>query len=131
MIVMKWSKRKPSKGDDPEYLKWIRTLPCLACIAKVTPLDVVDAPLESMFAWGQLPNQCGPTEVAHVGPRSIGRRCPDRETIPLGRGHHNRVGSGGWPDSHHNLGTKFWETHHIDRDLVIAELQRIYEAKKG
>lgn len=125
---------KPRKNADPAYLDWIRTLPCLACIAEIVPLDQEEplgACLAGIIAWGQLPNKCGRTEAAHVGQRAFGRKGADREAIPLGRGHHQRAGSGGWPDSHHRMGKKFWEYHKINRDMVIAELQKLYETLKA
>lgn len=116
-------KRKPRKkqpGDDPAYLRWIRALPCLIC-AKLDGLPG-DVPLLMFLIVGQSYRQKSHTEAAHVGSRAYGRKCPDRQTLPLCIEHH-REG----PDSHHKLGKKFWERHAIDRDAMIAALNTAYE----
>jgi len=70
--------------------------------------------------------QTTPTEAAHVGERGLGQKCSDRETIPLCAAHH-RTG----PESHHVLGKKFWQHHGLDRDEIVAELNRLYEKENG
>ena len=56
---------------DPEYLKFIRSLPCCVCFRTRT------------------------IETAHVGRRGMGQKSSDRETIPLCSLHHreqHRIG---------------------------------------
>lgn len=89
---------------DPAYLAWIRTLPCVVCLA------------------GEI-SQHSPTEAAHVGERGLRQKCSDRETVPLCGGDHHREG----PYSHHRMGRNFWAFWGLDPLLIIADLQRRYE----
>jgi hypothetical protein len=66
------------------------------------------------------------TEAAHVGVRGLGQKSSDRSAIPLCAEHH-RLGR----DSHHRLGKRFWEHHGLDRDALIAELNRRYEEENA
>jgi hypothetical protein len=93
------SANRKKTGKDPEYLKFIRGLPCLVC-----------ARLGG--------------EAAHVGLRGMSQKCPDREAIPLCAKHH-RTGK----DSHHVLGKKFWEYHDLDRETLVRALQVYYVAR--
>lgn len=89
-------------GDvDRKYREWLKRQPCVVC--------------------GRTP--CDP---AHVGLRGLGMRCPDREAISLCAGHHRRDG---WPDSQHRLGRRFFEYHGLNRNEIIAELNRRYDAE--
>ena len=64
---------RPSRPRrDPNYLRFIRRLPCVAC-ARPTTID-----------------------AAHFGPHGLGQKSDDRQTLPLCRKHH-RTGS----DSYH------------------------------
>ncbi len=104
--------RKPRRGPlkDAKYLAWIRENICVVC---------------RHWAIGEwMIGQTETTEAAHVGGRGLGQRCSDRETLPLCASHH-RTGK----DSHHVLGRKFWEYHGLNRDAIIAELQRLYSAE--
>jgi len=93
-------------GRDAAYLEYIRSLPCCVC-----PLD---AP------------QTSPTEAAHVGPRGLSQKCPDRETLPLCALHH-REGQ----FSQHSMGKMFWAHHGLDRDLLLAVHQAAYDAEQA
>lgn len=64
-------KRRPRKakpGDDPAYLAWVRTLPCL------------------------IGHECvGRVEAHHsTASRGLGQKTTDRETMPLCAAHHNQ-----------------------------------------
>lgn len=54
--------------------------------------------------------------------RGLSQKCSDFEAIPLCAEHHRRE----YPESHHALGKRFWERWQIDRESVIAELNRIW-----
>lgn len=96
---------KPKPIKDPAYLDFIRTKPCICC-----------------SAWWNFHGQTTPTEAAHVGDRGLGQKCSDREAIPLCERHH-RTG----PLAHHKLGKKFWAYHSLDRNAIIAQLNKEYE----
>jgi hypothetical protein len=93
--------RRPKPSDDPEYLAFIRLLPCLICGKKAEP--------------------------HHAGQRGIGQKADDRTAIPLCQKHHRRPGLGGASDSAHALGKRFWQHHGIDRAEVIQRYNRAYE----
>jgi hypothetical protein len=131
-------KRKPRKkqpGDNPEYLAWLRTWPCFVCFKKHCyshgfNFEEMAERYRGLFVGNIRPN-CGPTEAAHVGVKGTGQRCPDREAMPLGRGHHRDPLDGGRPDSHH-AGTKtFWKKHGLDRNEVLELLHRLYRDETG
>jgi len=83
---------KPARN--PEYLKWIRTLPCAVCRT-----------------------QRG-VEAAHTGPHGLGQKSSDLSAIPLCAQHH-RTG----PNSYHKLGPrKFAEAHQFNIAVVVARL---------
>ena len=83
---------KPARN--PQYLSWVRTLPC---------------------------SVCGTTryvEAAHTGPRGLGQKSPDTSAIPLCSQHH-RTGH----DAYHRLGPKrFSEVHGLDIPALVARL---------
>ena len=83
---------KPARN--PQYLRWIRTLPC---------------------------SVCGTTryvEAAHTGPRGLSQKSSDTSAIPLCPQHH-RTGH----DSYHKLGPRrFSELHHLDIPALVARL---------
>ena len=79
---------------NPEYLKWIRTLPCAVCRATRG------------------------VEAAHTGPHGLGQKSSDLSAIPLCARHH-RTG----PDSYHKLGPrKFAEVHRLNIPALVARL---------
>jgi hypothetical protein len=83
---------KPNR--DPEYLRWIRSLPCLVC---------------------------GSTryiEAAHTGPHGLGQKSPDSSAVPLCTRHH-RTGN----DSYHKLGPRqFCHVHNLELSAIVKEL---------
>ena len=93
---------RSSREDDPQYLNFIRSLPCLIC-----------AMLHR--------RQSGRTEAAHIGQRGLGQKCSDRETAPLCQLHH-REGE----HAHHRLGKRFWTFWKLNRVEVIQKYQRDY-----
>ena len=96
--------RTPKPTDDPAYLEWIATQPCIVCGWKAEP--------------------------HHAGPRGLSQRSSDREALPFCRRHHRRVGLGGGPDSVHVLGKRFWQFHGIDRIEAIQEHNARYEREE-
>jgi len=101
-IPRKRREPRANRHDDPEYLNWIRTLPCLVC---------------ALFKRLQF----GCTEAAHVGQRGLGQKCSDREAIPLCRLHH-REGE----HAHHRLGKRFWVFWKLNRMETIRKYQEMY-----
>ena len=60
------SATRKKTGKDPEYLRWLRTLPCAVrecshCRGLMRTWDVIEA--------------------AHVGLRGLSQKCPDREAV--------------------------------------------------
>ncbi len=96
--------RRKNRKPDKEYLEFIRSLPCWVC-----------------RIWGD--PQTSRTEVAHVGERGLGTKCPDNETVPLCVAHH-RTGK----ESYHVLGKGFWRRHGLNKRVVLAKLQFKYAA---
>lgn len=106
-----------SKGlKDPDYLKWLHTLPCRVCILPWLGEN-------TGVAYSNI--QSTPTEAAHVGDRGLSQKCSDREAIPLCTDHHTER-----RDSVHKLGKKFWETHCLDREDLIAEYNKRFEEER-
>jgi hypothetical protein len=95
------SATKNKIGSDGEYLDWIRTLPCSVPGCRRRNI-----------------------EAHHAGDHGMSQLPPDRTAIPLCGfvGHHN-FGK----HSAHVLGRRFWAFHGIDRDDLIAHLNRKYD----
>ena len=79
---------RPTRGPErsPEYLAWIRTLPCAVCHRSPGGVSI---------------------EAAHtsaLGPRGISQKSPDYSAVPLCTWRH-RAG----PDSYHRLGERSFE----------------------
>jgi hypothetical protein len=75
---------------------------------------------------------CGIVEVAHVGGRGLSQKCPDKESMPLGRFHHQHATTfGGGPESHHSLGRRFWRFHGIDKVRTLELLWKLYQEETG
>ena len=87
----------------PDYLAWIRTLPCIVC-SRLSGGDTV-------------------VEAAHtnaLGPRGMGQKTSDFSAIPLCSWHH-RAGR----DSYHRLGEKwFAQAYQIHLLEVVQTLNR-------
>jgi hypothetical protein len=119
-------KRKPRKkqpGDDPAYLAWIRTLPCWICFKSSYESGEIWAGLHLIQAGQFVCLQAFRTEAAHVGRRAYGRKCPDRQAMPLCGDAHHREGF----HSHHRMGRYFWAHHNLDRDSIIRQLNERYD----
>jgi hypothetical protein len=79
---------------NPQYLQWIRTLPCSVCLTTRA------------------------VEAAHTGPHGISQKSSDLSAIPLCVAHH-RTGA----DSYHRLGPrKFAEVHQLNIRAIVARL---------
>jgi hypothetical protein len=128
VMALRRKPRKKQPGDNPEYLDWLRTWPCFVCLKRWHGSLQADcrAWYQELFA-----PICGPTQAAHVGPHGMGQRCPDSEAMPLGQKHHLHLTAGGGPESHHTLGTKFWDFHNLNRDEVFELLHRLYREETG
>lgn len=87
---------RPRRGPErcPDYLAWIRTLPCVVC------------------------GRASGIEAAHtnaLGPRRMAQKTSDFSALPLCAMHHR---SG--PDSYHRLGEKHFATGHRVDLLEVA-----------
>ena len=82
---------------DRKYLAFIRSHPCCVC-----------------RSWIRV-------EAAHVGPRGMGQKSDDRQTIPLCRKHHR-----GCKLSFHGLGRGAFERHYqLDIGSLIEQLREM------
>ena len=95
-------------GRDPEYLAYIRSLPCCVCVK-----------LDAICVRGC--SQTSLTESAHVGPRGLSQKCPDKEALPLCAEHH-REGQ----FSQHSMGKMFWAHFGLNREQLLAMYQAHY-----
>ena len=106
----RWAKVKQSRPKkDPKYLDWIRLQWCWVC----------------QYCTG---SEAGTrhVEACHTGVRGLRQKAPDREAIPLCVRHH-RTGK----ESHHALQKQFWKHHRLDREAIMAYLNRLYESETG
>ena len=95
-----WYRALPSNRD-PQFLRFIRKLPCIVCWS-------------SRYI-----------EAAHFGPRGLGQKADDRRSLPLCTKHH-RTGS----DSYHRLGpVKFAQRHDLDVNTLISLLNTFFDEK--
>jgi hypothetical protein len=101
-VPVRRKRSQPQRGPNrsPDYLAWIRTLPCVVC--------------SRVSGWATV------AEAAHtnaLGPRGLGQKATDFSAIPLCSGHHREN-----PDSYHVLGEMgFSRRHRIDlKELVLA-----------
>jgi hypothetical protein len=109
---------RPNRNDAPDYLNFIRSLPCLICL--VIAHRGIPARLGG---YDHTPiNQRSRTEAAHVGIRGMGQKCSDWEAIPLCACHH-RTGE----FAHHVIGKRFWVKWRLDRFEVIRKYRDLYE----
>jgi hypothetical protein len=95
---------QPRRGPErcPDYLAWIRTLPCVVCLRVSGGATVVEA-----------------AHTNALGPRGVGQKTSDFSAIPLCSGHHREN-----PDSYHRLGEqRFAPQHGIDLEGLVQALQ--------
>ena len=99
-------REKPRRGPErsPEYLAWIRTLPCAVCQRPPTIYLAIEA-----------------AHTHGLGPRGFGQKSSDYSTIPLCFWHHR-----GDPDSYHEMGERRFAVRH---GLDIPELVRRLNAE--
>lgn len=95
--------RRPKRTRNPEYLAFIRSLPCLICARR-----------------GMV--QESRTDAHHHGPRGLGVKVPDERAVPLCHDAHHQYG----PEAVHVLGKRFAEYHGIDMEAEIGGLQARY-----
>lgn len=103
-VAVRKKRARPRRGPArcPEYLAWIRTLPCILCAPPTLTRLVL-------------------TEAAHtnaLGPRGISQKASDFSAIPLCAEHHRKD-----PDSYHRLGEKrFTLQHRLDLPGLVVDL---------
>jgi hypothetical protein len=95
------SATKKKIGKSPLYLAFIRAQPCCVCASLL------------------LSRQWLPTEAAHIGPRGLSTKVPDRQAIPLCKRHH---------EESHKGPKKFWMSYMLDPEQLIAEFNARFEA---
>ena len=100
------SATKNKTGKDAAYLAWLHNFPCVVCVQLNVP-------------------QTSPTEAAHVGPRGLSQKCPDRVTLPLCREHH-REGQ----FSQHSMGKMFWPHFDLELNELLLKFQCRYESER-
>ncbi len=114
-------KRKSARRGrvlNPAYLLFVRQFACVVCYGgKLCMPDSLMYPI-----W-----QDSRTEAAHVGDRGLGQKCSDEEALPLCATGHHREGK----YSAHVLGKNFFAFHRLDRDKLIAEMQRRFTKETG
>jgi|HubBroStandDraft_1064217.scaffolds.fasta_scaffold25220_6 hypothetical protein len=99
-------------GKDPLYLHWIGTLPCCVCEVNIANQDTART-------W----EQRTPTERAHLGPRGLSQKVPDRRVVPLCTFHHR-----GSVASLHALGPKvFWMQRGLDPEELITKYNERFD----
>lgn len=96
--------RSRHTGKDPEYLRFIRSQPCLICSRR-----------------GLI--QLSETNAHHHGPRGLGQKVPDRHTLPLCHVEHHQYGK----ESVHVMGRRWAEYHGIDPQAEFDRLSREFD----
>jgi hypothetical protein len=103
-VPVRKMRSRPRRGPDrsPDYLAWIRMLPCTVCT--------------------RLSGGANVTEAAHtnaLGRRGLGQKTSDFSAIPLCAAHHREN-----LDSYHVLGeVGFSHKHRIDLQNLVLRLQ--------
>jgi len=99
--------------DDPRYLKWIRTQPCM------------------------IPGCRNKAESHHENPEgdsAMGGKCSDRRALPLCICHHTGGGTTALPGSYHGLvkltGRAFLKHYGIDSEKKILQFNAEYDQLK-
>ncbi len=113
-IPKKRKKARRGRVLNPAFLLFVRGFACVVCAQGRFIMSDYDGLQDSY------------TEAAHVGKRGLGQKCNDDETLPLCAWHH-RTGR----QSAHVMGSKFWNHHMLDRDKLIAEMQRRFTQETG
>jgi hypothetical protein len=93
----------------PEFLAFVRQLPCIICHAEEDHADIVIHAAHIRYA----------SAIHGKGITGIGRKPDDRWCLPLCSFHHVMGGS----EAQHNNGErKWWAEHHIDPFVSAALL---------
>ena len=120
---MKRPKRDPEAAA---FKAWVRSLCCIVCwLAGSGEWEEFVA--EPHFVYGRADVQTSDTEAHHAGDHGYGRKASDWTCIPLCGFEHHREGK----DAAHVLGKRFWKTHGIDRDGLIAALQARFREERA
>lgn len=91
--------RRSERARDVDFMLRVKTLPCLA---------------------RDLSECSGPTEADHAGRRPMGRKCSDRETVPLCSLHHRqRTDFSGPFKSWNGLQMRAW----LDEAILTTQLR--------
>ena len=133
-LIRRPPRPRPAGFDDPDFCRFVRGFACIVCYRCFVPMRSIKTnewdPRTLMSTiletyWHE--PQTSPTECAHVGRRGLSQQCPDRECLPLCRVKHHQFG----PESHHQLGKRFWSFHGLDRVALIQQLNQIYHRETG
>ena len=108
-VPVRRKRLRPRRSPDrsPEYLAWIRMLPCAVCSRMRDGSTVIEA-----------------AHTNALGPRGLGQKTTDFSAIPLCAAHHRED-----LDSYHILGEKgFSHKHGVDlKDLVLRLQSRFWQ----
>jgi hypothetical protein len=121
---------RPRKDADPEYLAFLRRMPCCACFKMFFsrvgrwPVWSINYILAACEANQRL--QTLPTESAHFGVRGLRQKAPDRQALPLCSTLHHREGH----ESAHVLGRSFFVYHNLDREALTKAFNDYYDSEK-
>lgn len=111
------SATRAKTGKDTAYLEFIRSLPCVVCCVSSWRSGLIWEMTGTVMLIG-----LRASEAAHTGPHGMSAKSDDRTAIPLCAEHH-REGK----LSYHKLGKNFFTNWDIDRDTIIAELQKRFK----
>jgi len=100
-IAVSQQYRRSRPERNPVYLRFIRRLPCVVC---------------GVMRY---------IEAAHFGPRGLGQKADDRQTLPLCHKHH-RTGN----DAYHRLGpARFADRHQLNVVALLTLLNTFFDEK--
>lgn len=109
------AKRKPVRFDgvpqNPKFLAFIRANSCIL-IGSLDPM-------------GDLHVCDGEIEAAHTGPHGRGQKAADETALPMCSSAHQ---TGKY--AHHKIGRKFWDAWLLNREVLVAKHNRLFEESK-
>jgi hypothetical protein len=106
-VAVRPKRSRPRRGPErsPEYLAWIRILPCAVCSRVSGGTTVIEA-----------------AHTNALGARGMGQKTTDISAIPLCTDHHREA-----RDSYHRLGEqRFAQAHQLDLPQLVAALNRLH-----
>ena len=105
------SATRKKTGRDPAYLVWLHGFECCVpgCASK------------NLHLWAD--EAASGIEAAHLGPRGLSTKVPDRQAVPMCRFHHKEL---------HKIGpTRFWGPTGTSPEEVIADFNKRFYGGEG